>query len=518
MREKTILAKGVFYLLPFVFLASILWLGVSVPASAQAADSGEIARGKYLVRMGDCVACHTKPGGTQFAGGMYMPTPFGDLSVPNITPDKETGIGNWTDDQFYRAFHEGIGDKGEYLYPVFPFPWFTKVTKEDALAIKAYLFSLAPVHSPRAPLKLAFPANIRDSLLAWRTLFFTPATFKPDPSKSAEVNRGAYIVEGLGHCGECHNKRNIVGVSRWSGTLEGGQIDGWYAPNLTSDGQEGVGSWSVEQITTYLKTGGSPHKGVVLGPMKQAITDSLSYMTDSDLRAIAAYLKSFPAKETYTPQSPSDFKRPGGAGAEAYLTFCASCHQQNGQGLKGQFPALAGNGAVVAKGPENVLKVVLGGLTAQKNLAPMPAVGARMTDQQVADSINYVRNSWGNAAPAVTGGGDVAIVRAKTSTMLSGDPKACEPVDPKFDKHLESDGILKRLDEVTSENMLQTVHAILPKAKAAGPGLKRDGLVNNLTSAYCGTLPASASPADRSLLLGDFSMLVYGELRTNGHE
>ena len=202
-------------------------------------------------------------------GGLGMSTPFGTIFTPNITPDKATGIGNWTDDQFYRAVHQGIGHGGEYLYPVFPFPWFTKVTHDDVLAIKAYLFSLTPVNAPRKPLKFMFPFNIREALLTWRTAFFKPATFVPDKSKSDEVNRGAYLVEGLGHCGECHNHNNLLGASDWSGKLKGGQIDGWYAPNITSDGKEGVGQWSTDQIVAFLHDGAAPHGGIVLGPMKQ---------------------------------------------------------------------------------------------------------------------------------------------------------------------------------------------------------------------------------------------------------
>ena len=220
---------------------SVAWLMVTT-VGTQAADDALIKKGEYLMRAGDCIACHTAPGGTPFAGGLYMPTPFGSISTPNITPDKDTGIGTWSDDQFYHAVHDGIGHKGEYLYPVFPFPWYTKVTRDDVMAIKAYLFSLKPEHAPRKPLQLAFPFSIRTALLTWRTAFFKAETFKPDPSASAQVNRGAYLVEGLGHCGECHNHNNVLGASDWSGKLEGGEIDGWYAPNITSNGKEGVGA------------------------------------------------------------------------------------------------------------------------------------------------------------------------------------------------------------------------------------------------------------------------------------
>ena len=488
------------------------------PEKGGAQQGSEVSRGEYLARAGDCVACHTKPGGTPLAGGLYISTPFGDISVPNITPDKQTGIGNWTDDQFYRAIHTGIGEHGEYLYPVFPYPWYTKMTRQDALAIKAYLFSVAPVHSPREPMKLGFPARIRESLLAWRTLFFTPGEFKPDPAKSPELNRGAYLVEGLGHCGECHNRENIVGVSRWSGNLEGGEVNGWYAPNITSDGKEGVGHWTVAQITTFLRSGVNPQKSVVLGPMGETIKYSLSYLSESDLRAIALYLKSFPAKETFKPKELADFHHADAPGVQTYLTYCASCHQQNGRGIKGQFPSLVGNGAVMSQGPENVEQVVLGGLPAQRGLSPMPAIGARMTDQEVASVTNYVRNTWGNTAPAVSGPGDVAKARKLNHTMLSGDPHGCAPVPPQAQNQLQADGTMASLAGISNENILQTIRKVLPDVKKAAGG-KNDDTVNLMAAAYCSTLPAEKlSVPERSQRLGDVSILTYGELVTHGEE
>lgn len=204
-------------------------LPIALAGSAQAAtdqpNSDLVARGKYLSDAGDCVACHSKPGGEPFAGGRELPTPFGTLSTPNITPDKETGIGNWNDDQFYRVFHQGIGKNGEYIYPAMPYPWYTKATRDDVLAIKAYLFTLKPIHSPRLPNKMSFPFNIRTGLLAWNEAFFHEGTFKPDPGKSADVNRGAYLVQGLGHCGACHNGRG-PGKRNHRGTIARGPNPG----------------------------------------------------------------------------------------------------------------------------------------------------------------------------------------------------------------------------------------------------------------------------------------------------
>ena len=242
------------------------WSSMESAKSATAAEENQfVKRGEYLVHAGDCISCHTAPGGKPFAGGLYMPTPFGDISTPNITADKATGIGDWSDDDFYRAMHEGIGRDKEYLYPVFPFPWFTNVTRDDVAAIKAYLFSLPGENAPRKPLKLTFPFSERDTLLAWRLAFFKPTAFVPNAQRNAQISRGAYLVEGLGHCGECHNRHSLFGASDWSGKLEGGEIEGWFAPNLKTAGKDGIASWSDDQLVTFLKSGTAPGKGVALG-------------------------------------------------------------------------------------------------------------------------------------------------------------------------------------------------------------------------------------------------------------
>ena len=327
INSRWVARPGVASNLIVVILLGAALVAKATPAAAQAPDPEMLKKGEYLARLGDCVGCHTVAGGKPFAGGLVLATPFGGIPVPNITADKATGIGKWSDDDFYRAMHEGVRPDGTYLYPAFPFPWYTKVTRDDALAIKAYLFSLPPENAPAQPLKLAYPFNVREGLLAWRTAFFRAGEFQPDPSKSDAINRGAYIVEGLGHCGECHNQRNLLGASNWSGQLQGGPVDGWYAPNLTSDGREGVGKWSTEQIVAYLKTGAAPGRGVALGPMKDIIQHSLSHLTDSDLEAIAAYLKSVPSDETYKPAVHSGFKGPNAFGESTYLTHCAACHR-----------------------------------------------------------------------------------------------------------------------------------------------------------------------------------------------
>jgi mono/diheme cytochrome c family protein len=484
--------------------------------SADAAgDAQTIQRGQYLATAGDCVACHTAPNGKPFAGGLAMPTPFGEISTPNITADKETGIGNWSDDQFYRALHEGIDDQNKYLYPAFPFPWYTQVTREDALAIKAYLFSLPPEHAPRQPLKLAFPFDIREGLLAWRTLFFKPGTFAADPQHSDQINRGAYLVEGLGHCGECHNHRNIYGASDWSGRLEGGEVEGWYAPNITADGREGIGSWSEDQLASYLKTGVAPGKGIAVGPMRETIDDSLSHLSDQDLHAMAAYLKSVSGRTIHQAADRQAESAGMPAGAKVYLSYCASCHRPDGRGVTGTIPNLAGNGAVTAEGPENVIRVVLGGLEAAHGLAPMPAVGAGMSDVEIADAVNYVRTAWGNTAAANAGPGRVADLRGASRTLLAGNlPGGCPSIaNPKLAQAIDQSGVIGQLKGVVLANMLEKIDAILPKVKATGAG--DDDIVNALTAAYCPVALADATvPAGgRAALLGNFSMLAYGQIK-----
>jgi mono/diheme cytochrome c family protein len=483
------------------------------PPSDQAAL---IAKGKYLATAGDCISCHTAPGGQPMAGGLGMDTPFGKIYTPNITPDKDTGIGKWSDEQFYRVMHDGIGGHGQYLYPAMPFPWYTKVTRDDVMAIKAYIFSVAPVHAPDKPNGMAFPFNIREGLLPWRLAFFTEGTFKPDPAKSAQLNRGAYLVQGLGHCGECHNNNNLFGASKVAGRLQGGAIDDWYAPNITGDTLEGVGAWSQNDLATFLKTGAAPAGlGVALGPMMETIHNSLQYLTDDDIQAIAAYLKAVPGKATYHEPNVTV----SASGADIYLSYCASCHQQNGRGISGEIPPLAGSGAVKAREADNVIRVVLGGLPATKTYAPMPALGTGMTDQQIAAVANYVRTAWGNAAPATAEAGTVARLRGETHTLmavngLKGCPTDLEQPDIQKAVAAPDSPIAGQLKGITDANLLESVDAIIPKLKAAAPHASTANLVDGLISAYCPIVAADTSLTDaqRAARLGTFGEILYGQL------
>ena len=369
---------------------------------AWAAES-DVKRGEYLARTGDCISCHSNGADAPFTGGLPMHTPFGIIYTPNITPDKETGIGTMTADEFYRVMHEGVGQHGEYLYPVMPFSFYTKMTRKDVDAIHAYLQSLEPVSKKNRGNRLHFPFDIRMSMLGWRELFFEPGTFEPDTRKSKQWNRGAYLVEGPGHCGACHSPRNVFGAIEKDRAFTGARIDDWFALNLTTDLRSGLGSWNVDEIADFLKTGTSGRKGVTaLGPMQEVVHNSLQYLEEDDIEAIAVYIHALPAHATNAAalSSGDPHRREG---ARLYLDNCAMCHQPKGTGMPGVFPKLAGNAVVTASDPANLITVVMSGIPGRGNFVAMPSFSGKLSDDELITLMNYVRTSWGNAsAPGVS--------------------------------------------------------------------------------------------------------------------
>jgi len=374
-------------------------LTIAAPTHAQPT---EVQRGEYLARAGDCVSCHTAAGGAPFAGGLRLDTPFGYMLSPNITPDDATGIGRWTRDDFRRALHDGVNKRGQDMYPTMPYDFYTRATREDVDAIYAYLRTVKPVRNLVSVNHLYFPFDQRWSMAAWRELYFSEGAYKPDPAKSAAWNRGAYLVEGFGHCSDCHSPRNLLGGIEKSKDFTGAVIDGWFALDLTSDIATGLGAWTVDEIATYLKTGRYQGKTTTLGPMAEVVRNSLSHLSDTDLKAMAEYLKSIPPESRLRAgRKTADPTR--ARGAALYLDNCGGCHQALGRGIPGVFPPLAGNGVVVAADPGNILKVVDGGIAARGGYIPMPSFKDQLTDEQVADIANYIRTSWGNGAqPNVT--------------------------------------------------------------------------------------------------------------------
>ncbi len=389
---------------------ALAWPREEFIASASIADyapsAANIARGAYLARAGDCMACHTARGGVPYAGGRVLETPFGRLAAPNITPEPATGIGTWTPDDFWRALHNGKSKDGRLLYPAFPYTNYTKVTRPDADALFAYLRSLPPVRQPNTPHALDFPYNQQLTLAGWRLLYFKPGVQQPDSARDARWNRGAYLVEGLGHCAACHSTRNRFGAA--DSALGGGLIPtiGWYAPSLTSDAEAGLGKWSEAHIVQLLGTGVAPGASVT-GPMAEVVAQSLQYLSKDDLGAMAVYLKSLPAAPaSERPAAARPSEQEMQAGAKLFGQHCATCHGERGEG-KGPYPALSGNRALTLAEPVNAIRVVLNGGFAPGtagNPRPygMPPFGHALQDAEVATLITWLRASWGNAAAPVS--------------------------------------------------------------------------------------------------------------------
>jgi mono/diheme cytochrome c family protein len=387
--------------------STILLVALAAIGGAKAdPDNYVIAqRGKALAIAGDCVACHTAPGGAPLAGGLALATPFGVIMAPNITPDDATGIGRWTKAEFARAMYEGRGRNGAYLYPAFPYPYFTKVTREDTDAIYDYLRTLAPVTNAVNRRTLPFPFSVRALMIGWNSLFFKPGPFVPDPQHSPEFNRGAYLVEGLGHCGACHTPLNAFGANKADQFLQGNRIDEWTAPDISNDQQSGLGKWSVDEVVQYLKNG-QTRTTTASGPMRDVVEHSTSKMPEADLRAIAVYLKERGAAGTPVP-APVPASDPRMQVGEAiFVDTCSACHTRNGAGIEHLFPRLADNAIVRQSDPTTLVRIVLTGVRgAGTDVFPtspaMPSFGYRLDDDQVAAVVTYIRNSWGNTASPV---------------------------------------------------------------------------------------------------------------------
>lgn len=394
----------------------VVALAQSHPHADDTASAALVKRGKYLARAGDCAACHTTPDGQPYAGGRLIETPFGGIYSPNITPDAETGIGRWSEADFRTALRQGKAPDGHLLYPAFPFTSYTRLSDVDVKALYAWLRALPPVHQRNQPTTLSFPFSLRRLLVAWRALYFTPGRYQADADKSEQWNRGAYLVQGLGHCGECHSPRNVLGAVKAARPLSGALIpgQGWYAPNLDTGPGGDLQGWRKRDIIDLLRSGRS-ERGSALGPMAEVVRDSLQYLTDDDLQSIAEYLLDPPAAVDAAAAPRTAHEAPAvrlrddfaAEGKHIYAERCAACHGRQGQGKAGRYPALAGNATLRAADPVNAVRVVLlGGFspTTRANPRPysMPAYVQQLNDRQVAAVISWLRQSWGNHASPVS--------------------------------------------------------------------------------------------------------------------
>ena len=389
-----------------VILACVLLCTASTAGRAQTEPVADtIARGKALAIAGDCASCHTADPAKPFAGGKRIDTPFGGIYSANLTPDRDTGLGDWSDEDFHRALRYGVAPNGSRYYPAFPYPNFTRLTRQDIGAIRAYLATLTPVTNRPPRPELRWPLSYRVLMRGWNFLFFRPGIFEPNQQKSAEWNRGGYLVTGAAHCGACHTPKNIFGADKRNRAFGGGVVDGWYAPRLDNAARSGLKSWSEDDVIEYLSSGrnGRSHAD---GPMAEVVVNSTSQMNDADVRAIAVYLKDLPAgapEPAASPPPDADLAE----GKAVYAHNCIACHEADGSGAPRIYPPLPGNALLQSENPLSTLRIVLDGAhtvtTARApNTGSMPAYGMQLSDQQAADVANYIRNSWGNSAPLVT--------------------------------------------------------------------------------------------------------------------
>jgi mono/diheme cytochrome c family protein len=395
-----------------------------VPASL--ANASLVERGAYLAKAADCMVCHTARGGKEYAGGLGIRLPFGTLYSTNITPDKDTGIGNYSDEDFLNALHRGVRRDGARLYPAMPYTSYAFITDTDALAIKAYLFSLPPVHATAPANTLTFPFNQRWAMMFWSALFNPDTRFEPDTSKSAEWNRGAYLAEALAHCGECHTPRNLAFALDNRKKFAGAVTAGWRAFNISSDKATGIGAWRDDDLISYLSIGHAAAHGTASGPMGEAVDQSLSQLTPEDIRAVVAYLRSVPATAspdlpaTPAPPAPASHRQGGGTpdprGKMVFEGACVSCHGWTGESSISSFATLNGAWAVNDPTATNVAQIVISGTIRHtpEGAISMPAFGNTYSDEEIAAVANYVTARFGSKGSQMTAS-DVAALRKQTS-------------------------------------------------------------------------------------------------------
>jgi mono/diheme cytochrome c family protein len=422
---------------------------VNMPADP--AQAAMIERGRYLTVAGDCLPCHSVQGQAPFSGGLAVGSPVGAVYSPNITPSKQYGIGNYSDQQFWNVLHNGIAPGSsllvfpKYLYPSMPYDAYSKLSYADVMAIKAYLMSLPAAEVPDKAPQIPFPFNTRAALLGWRILFFHPQPVQYDPSWSPQVRNGAFLVQALEHCSDCHTPRNILFGSETSKFLGGGHIlaQSWYAPNISS-AQGGVGAWQPAALVNYLHDGGMLGAGAPFGPMQEVVHDSLSRLPASDVQDIAAYLQGGTVAQA-TPDA--DLAAAGGTalGAQVYADNCARCHGADGGGVANNFPNLAGNQAVWSGPPDNVIAMVLGGFGPwHDDQSAMPGFAHVLSDAQIAAVTNYVRTAWGNKGGADADADLVARLSAETDTQITLDAGTMRAV-------LRQGGAAQSFDEISGQ-------------------------------------------------------------------
>jgi mono/diheme cytochrome c family protein len=483
--------------------------GITFAADAAPPAKGDPERGKYVALAADCNSCHTAPGGQPFAGGNALKSAFGILYGPNITSDAETGIGSWSKADFDRALRTGVRKDGAYLYPAMPYGSYTKMTAADMEDLWSYIHSIPAVKNTPPKNTLPFPLTIRSGMAVWQDLYFTPGPFKPNTAKPADWNRGAYLVDALGHCNDCHTPRNVAQGLEMQHRLTGATIAGWYAPDISNDSLSKLTAWKTDDLAKYLKTGVGPGNVKAFGPMQEVVHDSLSQLHDSDLKAMAVYLKDQPHDSTSL--SASKAKMPAqdlARGRALYADNCSSCHQRDGKGIAGTAPALAGNDAVTAAEPYNLIMAMLEGFPAQGNWGAMGSFAKTLSDDQIADIANYVRTAWGNNAAPNAAPWSVGNWREHSAT-----PQPSQ-ADALLCPNLKQDVIAPALD--SGPDALNKaardragMNTLVSHYLTARPHSSTGEVIEALSTAYCRTVADQhLSQARASAQMADFAQRV----------
>ena len=470
------------------------------------ATGGLVARGKYLALAADCNSCHAAPGGKPYSGGTPLKSEFGIIYGPNITQDVQTGIGSWTKADFEGALRQGRGKGGTYLYPAMPYDAYTKLTAADLDALWAYMRTVPAVSNVPPKNTLPFPLNVRSGLAVWQGLYFKPGPFVPVTGKGASWNRGAYLVQALAHCSDCHTPRNLAQGPESQHLLAGAKIEGWYAPDISSDANSKLNKWNVDQLAKFLKTGTMPGNSKAVGPMAEAVHDSLRMLKDADLQAMAVYLKDQPT--VAQTEASSKARLPDSRLADGKLVYennCSSCHQNNGKGLAGSVPGLAGNDSVTASEPYNVVMALLEGFPPQGTWGAMGSFANALTDDQIADVTNYVRTSWGNDAVPNATPWSVSSWRKNANPPAAGQSQAllCPSLSTEVLQPALSAGP-SALKQAAGDR--GRMSKLVVDYRSARPSTSNAQVIEALSTAYCRAVAADhLSDARVSAQIADFA-------------
>ena len=488
--------------------------GSQTPISASQTLRGGASladRGRYIALAADCNSCHTAPGGKPYAGGTALKSAFGTLYGANITSDAQSGIGSWSRADFERALRSGVRKDGAYLYPAMPYASYTKISASDMDALWAFVRSIPAVRNSVPANTLPFPLTVRSGLGVWQSLYFKPGPFAPRPDRNARWNRGAYLVQALGHCGECHTPRNLAQALEPQHRLTGAEVEGWFAPDISSDSLSQVATWSVNQISQYLKSGKMPGNTKPIGPMQMVIRDSLSHLSDSDLQAIAIYLKDQPTGVTPEKAVPVKYARVD-AGRRVYEDNCSSCHGIDGKGSNGTVPALTGNDAITAAEPYNAIMAVLQGFPAQGTWGAMASFAGSLTDDQIADVVNYVRTAWGNNAMPNAAPWSIAQWRRYArSPRDESQALLCPNLAP---------ALMRPALDLGAESLKQSLRdldkmsGLVARYRSAVPNAAAADVLEALSTAYCRALADEGMSQERmTAQLAEFAQQVAITLR-----